>query len=304
METRPIRISLLGRLELSIDGRSIRGLDGQKAQELLCYLLLHRGRPHHRDRLAGLLWPDQPTAQAKKYLRQALWQVQTSLDEAAGRLLVTDQDWIDLDASIPLRVDVDEIDHCFALLRGVSVASISVELASSLATAVRLYVGELLEGWYHDWCVLERDRIQHRYLTLVDRLISYHLAHREVDRGLELGARALRSDPAREHVHRTMMELHALVGDRTSAVRQYQRCVGSLREDVGVEPSSETQQLYQRICVGSLVDTVPPSMPEQDAAFLASDDGTALVRRLLAEVMQARSALQRLERLLPTAEGQ
>ena len=55
-----------------------------KALELLCYLVLHRDRAHTREALSRLLWPDAPDGQAKKYLRQTLWQLQTNLGERVG----------------------------------------------------------------------------------------------------------------------------------------------------------------------------------------------------------------------------
>jgi hypothetical protein len=48
------------------------------------------------------------------------------------------------------------------------------------------------------------------------------------------------------------MELHAWSGDRPAALRQYEACVQVLEEELGVEPSPETTELYQRIYAGDL----------------------------------------------------
>jgi hypothetical protein len=41
--------------------------------ELFCYLLLHRNKPHPRELLATVFWPECTTVQSRKCLRQALW---------------------------------------------------------------------------------------------------------------------------------------------------------------------------------------------------------------------------------------
>ncbi len=51
------------------------------AKTLLAYLLLTRGTHHPRERLAGLLWPDSTESNARKNLRQALWNLRKSIGE-------------------------------------------------------------------------------------------------------------------------------------------------------------------------------------------------------------------------------
>jgi DNA-binding SARP family transcriptional activator len=73
-----LQVRVFGRVAVLREGCSVPVLSA-KALELLCYLLLHRGRAHTRDALSRLLWPDAPESQARKYLRQTLWQLQTTL---------------------------------------------------------------------------------------------------------------------------------------------------------------------------------------------------------------------------------
>ena len=50
-----LRIRLFRKFQAELDGRALRELEALKVQELLCYLLLNRERPYHRESLAGLL---------------------------------------------------------------------------------------------------------------------------------------------------------------------------------------------------------------------------------------------------------
>src|SRR4029434_3726021 len=79
-----LRVSMFGKLEIQYDDKSLEGLDYRKAQDLFCFLLLYRNRPHSRETLAGLLWGDCSTSHSKKYLRQALWQLNSALQTPPG----------------------------------------------------------------------------------------------------------------------------------------------------------------------------------------------------------------------------
>src|SRR5262249_10253849 len=119
-----LSVRLFGRLCAVRDERVLDGLEGGKAQELLCYLLLNRDRPHARQTLAGLLWGDCLAAQSQKYLRQALWQLQSALDppgaSGGGRVFLVESDWIQVHAAADLWLDVAEFEQAFGLVQGVA----------------------------------------------------------------------------------------------------------------------------------------------------------------------------------------
>src|SRR5947199_237865 len=70
-----LSLSLLGRPQARLDGVAVAGFESQKVRALLAYLALEADRPHARDALAGLLWPEQPDHDARNNLRQALVQL-------------------------------------------------------------------------------------------------------------------------------------------------------------------------------------------------------------------------------------
>ena len=53
--------------------------------------------------------------------------------------------------------------------------------------------------------------------------------------------------PWNEEAHREVMELRALNGRRSEALKQYEICKQTLHDELGVEPSAETLALYERI---------------------------------------------------------
>jgi DNA-binding SARP family transcriptional activator len=244
------RVRLFGTLEIRWDAGPSQQLEGHKARELFCYLLLARGRRCSREGLATLLWPDSPPDKSKKYLRQAAWRVHATLDSPArpaGRMLTARPEWLQIAPNAPVWCDVEEFEAALGDLEQPGAEPLDLAHARRLRDAIALYRGDLLENWYQDWCLFERERLQNAYLTVLDRLCSFHEQRIEPGPAIGFALRILRVDPARERTHRSLMRLYLLAGDRTAALRQFDRCQVALRDELGVPPAEETIRLYQSI---------------------------------------------------------
>src|SRR5512139_3020121 len=87
-----LAISLLGPLQVSLDGQAVGGFAYNKARALLAYLVVEADRTHQRDTLVGLLWPEMPDAAARTNLRQVLPSLRDTIrsgDPAAPFLITT-----------------------------------------------------------------------------------------------------------------------------------------------------------------------------------------------------------------------
>ena len=256
-----LRISLFGKFDVRLGKRRLAGLEARKVQELLCYLLLHRDRPHSREVLASLLWGENTTSQSRKYLRQALWQLQAALslqsESAGASLLLVEPDWVQLSPKADFWLDVAAFERAYDAARGVPAKELDPDQVEGLRAAAGLYQGDLLEGWFQDWCLYERERLQNMYLVMLDKLMDYCEVHHEYEAGVDHGVRILRCDRAHERTHRRLMRLHYLSGDRTMALRQYQRCVDALREELNVEPARGTVALYHQVRADRLEIALP-----------------------------------------------
>ena len=265
-----LRVRMLGGLRIADGEQPLHSLGSSKVQELFCYLLLHRHRPHPRETIAALLWGDVPTAHSKKYLRQALWQLQAALNPTtASSLLSTDADMLSVDPDWDVWLDVDVLEQALARTEGRQGHLLNRETAEALSETVDLYKGDLLEGWYQDWCLCERERLQNMFLAMLDKLTSYCEAHCDYEMAIAYGLRILQFDRAREHTHRQLMRLEYLAGHRISALRQYKRCVTELDRELGVKPSRQTQALYEQIRADQLeIPSIPKTTVEGAVARL------------------------------------
>jgi DNA-binding SARP family transcriptional activator len=243
---------LFGKFIAQCDAEPLPGLDAGKDQELLSYLLIHGHQHHAREALAAMLWGDSSTERSKKYLRQSLWHLQSVVEAKAGaaNYLLVDHDWVRLNPANRPWCDVAEFETAFKSAEGIAGAQLTQGQADQLKAAVDLYRDELLVGWYHDWVLFERERLQNKYLILLDKLISYSQVHHEFEQGQAYATGILRYDPARERTHRALMRLYYSAGDRTAALRQYERCVAALKRELQVNPERRTADLYEQIKSG------------------------------------------------------
>jgi len=262
----PLSVQMFGKFCVRRNEKKVNGLDAGKLQELLSYLLVFRDSPHAREGVAALLWGDSSTTQSKKYLRQALWQIQSALDSREhgkhDRIFHVEPNWISVDKSADVWVDVTVFEQAFARAREVPGRHLDTLMAQGLEDAVRLYQADFLAGWYQDWCVCERERLQTNYLIMLDKLMSYCEVRQKYETGLTYGLTVLRYDRARESTHRRLMRLHYLAGDRTGALRQYEHCATALREELGVKPSRQTVALYEQMRLDEF-STVSPAPDSQ-----------------------------------------
>jgi DNA-binding SARP family transcriptional activator len=264
------KIYLFGKFSVRHNERILDGFEARKVQELFSYLLLHRGHSLSRETLASLLWPDSTTAQSKKNLRQALWQLQSALkslnESNKRRILLVESDRIQLDLHADLFwLDVLVLEEAFSLVQKIPDQEIDVQKAQILQHAVQLYQGPLLEGCYQDWCISERERFQEMYLTLLDKLVGHCDVQHDYETGILYGMRIMCYDRARERAHRRLMRLHYLNGDRAAALRQYAQCVVTLEEELGASPSKCTVALYEQILADQLPENEPASTPREVA---------------------------------------
>jgi DNA-binding SARP family transcriptional activator len=292
-----MRVHLFGRFSVESDQEELAGLEAGKVQVLLGYLLINHGRSHSREALASLFWGNHSTTQSRKYLRQTIWQInstlQSYLDDSETPLISAEQDWVQLNHDLDLWVDAVAFEEICLSVRGTPGDELSSEDIEALHTAVQMYTGDLLEGCYDDWCLLERERLQNMYLALLGKLLRCCETRRDYEAGLVYAQEILSYDRAHERTHRQLMRLYYLAGNRTDALRQFQRCATALREELDVEPARLTMELYEKIRADRL-DDAPPA-PDLIASNLGL--GTATLPEVLTH-------LKKLQRLLDGIQGE
>ena len=112
---------------------------------------------------------------------------------------------------------------------------------------MQLYTGDLTPGWYDEWIVPERERLRQTYLDALEQLARLLEHAGRLRDALGYAQQLQRADPLHEAAYRQLMQLHLSMDDRASALRVYHTGATTLRNELGVDPSSATQALYLHI---------------------------------------------------------
>lgn len=265
-----LEIRLLGQFHLRLDSRDLV-VPSRPAQSLLAYLVLNAGISHRREKLAGMLWPDSTEANARSYLRHALWRIRRALD-------VDSLSWRDYlradDIAIGFRKDsAYRLDTDIVL----EMKDATAWLVEELTEIVSVYRGELLPGFYDEWTVLERERLRaafnHKMQLLLDRLVDERRWHDAVQWAEHWIAMGFVPDLG----YRALMLSHAGLGDWGGVAEVYQRYVDAMDRELGLEAPQEMQSLFEQLKRRErpTVARAPPTVDERQVPDLPPARGTA-----------------------------
>lgn len=293
-----LTISLLGALQISLDGEPVTDFATDKARALLAYLAVEADKPHLRDELAGLLWPDQPRRKGRHNLRQTLSYVRQAIGDQKTEtpfLHVTRQT-IQFDTRRPHWLDVAEFARLVEMCRRHRHRSLEacVPCMRRMEQVADLYRGEFLEHFFigdsaafEEWASLQREWLHRQAVRALALLSPYHERRGEYAQARHYARRQVELEPWREEAHRQLMRLLALDGERSAALAQYEACRRVLSEELGVEPAAATVALYEQIRdmadqhLSGLRTRGIVNLPPAPTSFVGrEDDLNALAERL------------------------
>ncbi|HEY3232268.1 MAG TPA: AAA family ATPase [Roseiflexaceae bacterium] len=263
-----LKLFLLGTPRIERDGAPVE-VDTRKAIALLAYLAIIR-RPHSRDALATLLWPEHDQSRARAVLRRTLSALNKAL---AGAWLDIDRETIGLRRDEALWLDVDQFVEQLAACRahGHPPSEVCSQCLRPLTEAVAVGRDDFMAGFtlrdspnFDEWQFFQAESLRRDLAGALERLVRCHSAQSEFEPAIAYARRWLALDPLHEPAHRHLMELYAWAGQRAAALHQYRECVRILEQELGVAPLEETTRLYQAIKENQ-VPAPPRRLPSGEA---------------------------------------
>jgi DNA-binding SARP family transcriptional activator len=233
---------------------------------LLAYLALARGRFFARSELLSALWSDQTEVAGIRSLNTALWRLRKALalpplDEA--EIVICDKRGaLGLPHDAPLRLDVDDFSKMVTPALHKTMEQLGENDIEQLRLGVRLYRDDILAGFTDDWALRARELHRRTLLNAMARLMQVATLAQDYGGAIRSAQDILDRDPLREDVHRELMRLFLLNGQRAMALQQFEVCRTALRKELAIEPMRETMALYQRIADGAVgrgPEAAPPA---------------------------------------------
>jgi SARP family transcriptional regulator, regulator of embCAB operon len=245
-ETPLTRIQLCGRLAAEIEGRRIEAeLPGRQGRLLFVFLVANRDRVIGRDELIEALWPERAPPAVGGALRALVSKVRRAVgQDALGlhsrfRLELPDDSWIDLEAAAQA---LHRAESAVAAMEWARAWSLSLP---ALFTSRRGFLPGESAPWIDEWR-RHLDEIELRALECFTAG-SVGIGGSELPTAERCARRLVEKEPYRESGYRLLMEALAKAGNGAKAIQVYEDLRGLLREELGISPSSATQELHKRL---------------------------------------------------------
>lgn len=239
-------IEFLGKFQASLNKTIISKFRTQKTASLLAYIIYYNKIEHSRDSLIDIFWPENDIQSGRHNLSQALSSIRSQFNQvnsASSSLIISNRNFISFNKELS-KTDVGlfkEISKKAFLNKYIS------EQKNLLSSAVELYKGHFLNGFYDDWAISEREHLQNVYIRCVNTITKYLQDSNELSQAIELNLKAISIDPLREELHQNLMQLYDMSGQYGTALKQYESLKAILKKELGVLPDTNSSSLAKNI---------------------------------------------------------
>lgn len=221
----------------------------EKARQLFLILVTHRNSPMERDQLIELLWPGAEIEFGQRNFRVALSTllrvlVPSHTRDAESVFIVREGTTYSLRANSDMWIDSGEFEQLVTLGENQPENQMGMRL-SHFQQALTLYQGDYLqENLFDSWCNDERERLLSIYLRTAVQLAQLQAQKQDWQKVVDTCQAILERDNCWEEAYRLLMKAYTHLGNKPAALRTYHKCVDILKQELGLQPSMETQDLF------------------------------------------------------------
>ena len=224
----------------------------EKTRQLFQVLVTYRHAPLDREQICEFLWPGTDPESAQRNFKVALNALYGVLepDRNPGQesaYVLREGTVYGLRPGCDVKIDAEIFLEKLSLADQIT----SDEMGRAISLfeeAFSLYTGEYLpDARYAEWSAIEREHLAVHYLQSADRYCELNLVKKEYQKVIEECQRILAQDSCWERAYRHLMIAFDGLGDHGQMARTYQRCMETLKTELNVMPSSETEALYHRL---------------------------------------------------------
>jgi DNA-binding SARP family transcriptional activator/ketosteroid isomerase-like protein len=279
-----VNLRVCGGVEVEVDGHVLPEslLGGRQGRLVLAYLACARDRAVRREELAELLWGEQVPESWTASLSAVISRLRRLFTEAgfdgpavvvstpgAYQLALPSGSRVDLEDLVTAVAEAEDAADQGDAERAVAAAARSETVAS------RGFLADDCE-----WVDVQREAVRDLRVRALLAQSAAHLGAGASGRAIEAARRAVELDETKEAAYRQLMLGLAAAGERAEALRVWERCRITLVEELGIDPSPETEAVYL-----SLLDSSPTAAPAGPAVTTELPSG--VVTFLLTDIVES-----------------
>jgi DNA-binding SARP family transcriptional activator/pimeloyl-ACP methyl ester carboxylesterase len=247
-------------------------LPGQQGRLAFAYLLVEHRRPIPRDELADLLWSGEPPTSWEKGLAVVISKLRTALGSVGlGEGVLTHSfGCYQLNLPADVWIDVEEAARAVELADEALARDDATAAHTSASVAAAIARRVFLPGAEGIWVEAKRAEQVVMLRRALHCMSNAALALGDVRGATAAASEAVALEPYREQGYVQLMSAQAAGGNRAEALHTYERCRTLLVEELGVNPSPQTEAAYVAV-LGDVSDSPTHSARARERAAMIAD---------------------------------
>ncbi|MCK8114567.1 AfsR/SARP family transcriptional regulator [Anaerosoma tenue] len=248
-----LHVKLFGRLEVTGPGGRVEEEHWckRKSRRLFLMLVCRQGCDLSRDVILEYLWPDMDRERALRNFYVTWSALKTAIlsgerGNAWRRFLVCTGGVCRVTEAV--HSDIADFGRCSRTIREANSSGRHADVVEAGELLAEVYRGDLLPAdLYESWFEEDRARFKREFCDAM--LVAADSAYEtgRYDAALSFLRRASATDPWREDVYQMIMRCQMTAGQRSGAIETYHLCRTRLVDDLGIDPCSETTELFQAV---------------------------------------------------------
>lgn len=240
-----------------------------KINALLYYMAINKAIS--REEIAGLLWPNKTGSNAKKNLRNTIYQANKTLD--CDYIISPNNQILTLNPDLNIQSDVESF-------------------MQRPAESLPLYEGEFLQGFglkdsesYDFWLAKMRTYFEQKFVEECYKKIQQDMAQGatlEVEHNIQ---RLIAIDEYDERYYQLLMRYYQDQHRNGKVIETYQHLVNRLQQDLRISPSSDTRVIYEETI--KEVNRQKFSYPSEGITFWGRSKEIGLIEAEVANYLQS-----------------
>lgn len=249
-ELLPTELRLAGPVCLVVGGRQPVRLASAQAQAAVARLVLDRhGNGTTREQLADVIWPEGLPETWASAMRSVVSRIRRFLTASGipGADLTSHGGRYYLQLPAAIVVDIEEAETQLEQAAAVTAEAGALRALREAENAVRCFRRPFLANREGDWAAHVRLHLAGRANQGLEVASRAALLANEVGAAISHSSELISRAPLRESAYRSLMSAYQEAGNRGDALATYSNLRSHLRDELGVDPSPETQQLYYEV---------------------------------------------------------
>jgi LuxR family maltose regulon positive regulatory protein len=235
-----LEIISFGNVQVNHNQRVVGVSDWQTREARDLFFFLLHSPPLTKEQIALEFWPDISPARLKMRFKINIYRIRKAIGQD---VVIFENERYRFNRTIRYSWDREKFDELLQVLPYKE----GSEKLRTLEQATEMIKGAYLADLDAEWAVSDRLRYQDHYRNLMVELAGLHLQGGQARTCLETAKLVLRSDPLLEAAHRLIIQAYASLHDRAGMTLQYRQYQQILMAELGLQPSSEINALYEQL---------------------------------------------------------